>query len=159
MSLYTEYHDLMQSHSRESQSGSVETSNSAGLQSRCGSAVSTLSLFPQMSFSHALALFLSSHSLCCFLIALHASVPSLMHWLVWGGRSAAGWDDSRACFSLWVYYLCSGPLKTTQSGSGAQCGESVLTHRLLFLTPSRLRCLWRLWARGGRVTPACSVSA
>lgn len=45
--------------------------------------------------------------------------------------SAAGWDDSRACFSLWIYYLCSGPFKSTQSGPGALCGEFILTHRLL----------------------------
>lgn len=89
-----------------------------------GSAVSTLFVFPQMSFfCHAPALSLSFHSSCCF---SHCS--SLMRWRVCGVRSAAGWDDSRACFSLWVYYLCSGPLKTTQSGPGAQCGESVLTH-------------------------------
>lgn len=47
--------------------------------------------------------------------------------------SDAGWDDSRACFSLWVYYLCSGPFKTTQNGPGSQCGEFALTSSLSLL--------------------------
>lgn len=47
--------------------------------------------------------------------------------------SDAGWDDSRACFSLWVYYLCSGPFKTTQNGPGSQCGEFALTSCLSLL--------------------------
>lgn len=43
--------------------------------------------------------------------------------------SGAGRDDSRTCFSLWVYYLCSGPIKATPQStsgsgcSGSQCGE------------------------------------
>lgn len=96
---------------------------------------------------------------------------------VWGGGwSAAGWDDSRACFSLWIYYLCSGPFKSTQSGPGASCGEFILTHRLLLptqqpqLNPSKpaastcltplMRCLWRFDLKVWRFCtcwPACSL--
>lgn len=53
----------------------------------------------------------------------------LLHW--WG--SDAGRDDSRTRFSLRVYYLCSGPFKTTQNGPGSQCGEFVLTSCLFLL--------------------------
>lgn len=52
--------------------------------------------------------------------------------------SGAGRDDSRARFSLWVYYLCSGPFKTTPNGPGSQCGEFVLTSCLFHLSPSPL---------------------
>lgn len=48
-------------------------------------------------------------------------------------ESDSGRDDSRARFSLWVYYLCSGPFKTTQNGPGSQCGEFILTSCLLLL--------------------------
>lgn len=70
-----------------------------------------------------------------FLIALCVPLLSppfvpLLHW--WG--SGAGRDDSRARFSLWVYYLCSGPFKTTPNGPGSQCGEFVLTSCLFHLS-------------------------
>lgn len=84
--------------------------------------------------------------------------------------SGAGWDDSRARFSLWVYYLCSGPFKTTQNGPGSQCGEFVLTSCLslfllltpplgLFLPPvSTLLGIGReLWSKKGQLVP-CFVS-
>lgn len=72
-----------------------------------------------------------------FLIALCVPLLSppfvpLLHW--WG--SGAGRDDSRARFSLWVYYLCSGPFKTTPNGPGSQCGEFVLTSCLFHLSSS-----------------------
>lgn len=84
--------------------------------------------------------------------------------------SDAGRDDSRARFSLWVYYLCSGPFKTTQNGPGSQCGEFVLTScvfLLIFLLPLFLLLsprsflpsprLWgfgrRLWPEQGQLVP------
>lgn len=131
-----------------------------------------------------------SYSWWCVVMALCLPLPpphclpeSLMHFLIYlfcvcggGGWSAAGWDDSRACFSLWIYYLCSGPFKSTQSGPGASCGEFILTHRLLLptqqpqLNPSKpaastcltplMRCLWRFDLKVWRFCtcwPACSL--
>lgn len=68
--------------------------------------------------------------------------------------SGAGRDDSRACFSLWVYYLCSGPFKTTQNDPGSQCGEFALTSclpllifllLLLLLLPCSFLLSLQLW--------------
>lgn len=65
------------------------------------------------------------HSWCYFLIALCLPSPLLHTFCLVTALtgSDAGRDDSRARFSLWVYYLCSGPFKTTQNGPGSQCGE------------------------------------
>lgn len=79
-----------------------------------------------------------SHSWCCF---SHCSLCSSPFPTFRPGPaltgSGAGRDDSRARFSLWVYYLCSGPFKTTQNGPGSQCGEFALTSCLflLFFSP------------------------
>lgn len=78
-----------------------------------------------------------SHSWCCF---SHYSLcpspfPTFRPVTALTG-SDAGRDDSRARFSLWVYYLCSGPFKTTQNSRGSQCGEFVLTSCLSLLISS-----------------------
>lgn len=79
---------------------------------------------PQRCFTH-------SHGVVVFLIAL--CPPPLIcrpvDTLTFDLGSGAGRDDSRTCFSLWVYYLCSGPIKATPQStsgsgcSGSQCGE------------------------------------
>lgn len=61
MSLLMAYHALMPIMKlytfKDTKSALVVTLNSVSLQPQCGSAVSILFLFPQMSLSHALALF------------------------------------------------------------------------------------------------------
>lgn len=82
---------------------------------------------PVLFHNHGVVFFLIA--LCVPLLSPHffRPVTALM-------GSDAGRDDSRARFSLWVYYLCSGPFKTTPNGPGSQCGEFVLTSCLSLLT-------------------------
>lgn len=78
--------------------------------------------------------FSTIHSWCCFSHCSLCSFPFPTFRPVTAlTGSGAGRDDSRTCFSLWVYYLCSGPFKTTQNGPGSQCGEFVLTSCLFLL--------------------------
>lgn len=100
--------------------------------------------------------FSTIHSWCCFSHCSLCSSPFPTFCPVTALRgSGAGWDDSRTCFSLWVYYLCSGPFKTTQNGPGSQCGEFVLTSclfllifLLLLLLPRSSLPSPRLWGIG-----------
>lgn len=129
-----------------------------------------LSLSPSISQSISASLFWTvwpdtpssaiSHSWCCF---SHCSLcsspfPTFRPVTALTG-SDAGRDDSRARFSLWVYYLCSGPFKTTQNGPGSQCGEFVLTSCLflliflLLLPPCSFLPSPRLWGIGRGLWP------
>lgn len=75
-----------------------------------------------------------AHCVVFFLIALCCSSPfPTFRPITTLMGSDAGRDDSRTRFSLRVYYLCSGPFKTTQNGPGSQCGEFVLTSCLFLL--------------------------
>lgn len=107
------------------------------------SAISTLTVL----FFSLLSVFLSFSPTFCPVTALTGS--------------DAGRDDSRACFSLWVYYLCSGPFKTTQNNPGSQCGEFALTSclplliflllLLLLLLPCSFLLSWWLWGVSRRL--------